>query len=82
MRERWKEIAGILMLAVAAYLFLSLISFRLEDIPFYSSKAAAPFRNWAGKVGAYTAFLVYLGFGLTSFLIPIFVFLGGVSLLK
>lgn len=82
MRERWKEISGILMLAVAVYLFLSLVSFRLEDIPFHSSRGALSFHNWAGKVGAYTAFFIYFGFGLTSFFIPLFIFAGGVILLK
>ncbi|MFH1858100.1 MAG: DNA translocase FtsK 4TM domain-containing protein, partial [Candidatus Omnitrophota bacterium] len=68
--ERRNEIIGILLFAGAALLFLSLISFSPEDLPFYTAPSHHPPHNWVGTVGARIAgFLLFL-FGWTAFLIP------------
>lgn len=82
LQERWKEIAGISMLAIAIYLFISIISFRLEDIPFHTSKTSAPLHNWAGLVGAYISFFIYHTFGFSTFFIPVVIFLSGMIVLR
>jgi len=81
-QERWKEIVGILMLAVAVYIFISIVSFGLEDIPFHSSRVSSSPQNLAGVIGAYIAFFIYHAFGLSSFFIPVAIFTGGVIILR
>lgn len=80
--ERWKEIAGVILLALGIYLFLGIISFRLEDIPFHTSKPSSPVKNFAGVVGACTAFFICHTLGLSSFFLPVAVFAAGLIILR
>ena len=82
LQERWKEITGILMLAIAVYIFISIISFTLEDIPFHTSGVSSPTQNWAGVIGAHIAFFIYHAFGLSAFFIPAVIFTGGAIILR
>lgn len=67
-----REIIGILLVAVAVFLFLSLISYDPADPSLfsYSSQKAKVIGNWMGIVGAYVSGLLFQGFGFPSFLIP------------
>jgi S-DNA-T family DNA segregation ATPase FtsK/SpoIIIE len=66
------ETLGILLIAVAVFLFLSLVSYHPMDPSFFSyiSSKVKEIHNWMGIVGAYLSSLLFQGFGLPSFLIP------------
>lgn len=68
--ERRSQIFGILLFASAALLFLSLVSFSPQDLPFYASRVNTPLRNWAGPIGATVAGSLFFLFGWTAFVIP------------
>jgi len=71
-REKLKhEIIGILLIAVAVFLFLSLVSYHPMDPSFFSyiSSKVEEIHNWMGIVGAYLSSLLFQGFGFPSFLI-------------
>jgi DNA segregation ATPase FtsK/SpoIIIE, S-DNA-T family len=71
-KEKLKhEIIGILLIAVAVFLFLSLVSFHPMDPSFfsYTSPKVKEIHNWMGIVGAYLSGLLFQGFGFPSFLI-------------
>jgi S-DNA-T family DNA segregation ATPase FtsK/SpoIIIE len=72
-KEKLKyEITGILLVALAIFLLLSLISYSPLDPSFfsYASSRAKGIHNWMGIVGAYISSLLFQGFGFPSFLIP------------
>ena len=73
-KERVNEIWGIFFLLLGFFSFLSLFFYHAEDIAFYSSSPAFPVMNYAGVVGAYVAFGLFLVFGVSAFMIP-FVFI-------
>jgi len=82
MKERLlREIAGILFIALAFFLFLSLVSYSPKDPSFFShiSPKMKDIQNWMGIVGAYLSSLLFQGFGFPSFLIPILIGLYGCS---
>ena len=68
-----KEILGIILVAFAVLLAISLISFNPED-PSFNHQPSEPQKatNLAGFVGAHLADLFLQTFGLTSFLWPFF----------
>lgn len=68
-----REIIGIFLIAIALFLFLSLISYHPTDPSFfsYSSQKGRGVSNWMGIVGAYLASLIFQAFGFPSFLIPL-----------
>jgi S-DNA-T family DNA segregation ATPase FtsK/SpoIIIE len=71
-KEKLKhEIIGILLIAVAVFLFLSLVSYHPMDPSFfsYTSSKVKEIHNWMGIVGAYLSGLLFQGFGFPSFLI-------------
>jgi len=65
------EIAGILLICLAAFLLISLISFDAKD-PSWANAAAAGQKthNYGGKVGAWLADALLQVFGFTAFLLP------------
>ncbi|MBM4277754.1 MAG: DUF87 domain-containing protein [Deltaproteobacteria bacterium] len=67
-----REIIGILLVAIAVFLFLSLISYDSADPSFfsYSSQKVKVIGNWMGIVGAYVSGLLFQGVGFPAFLIP------------
>ncbi|HSB06365.1 MAG TPA: DNA translocase FtsK 4TM domain-containing protein, partial [Thermodesulfobacteriota bacterium] len=72
-KERLKyEIAGILLVALSFFLFLTLISYSPLDPSFfsYASSRIKGIHNWMGIVGAYISSLLFQGFGFPCFLIP------------
>jgi S-DNA-T family DNA segregation ATPase FtsK/SpoIIIE len=71
-KEKLKhEIIGILLIAVAVFLFLSLVSYHPMDPSFfsYTSSKVKEIHNWMGIVGGYLSGLLFQGFGFPSFLI-------------
>lgn len=66
-----REIIGIVLIAIAIFLFLSLISYNPADPSFfsYTSQKIKSIHNWMGIVGAYVSGFLFHGFGFPSFLI-------------
>ena len=68
---RFREIKGVLCLALSLFLFLCLFSFSPEDpspMKFIGDPPST--RNWTGIVGSYTAGWMIFLLGLASFLLP------------
>lgn len=66
------EVMGILLVALALFVLLSLISYSQTDPSFFSyvSRKQGGIHNWMGIVGSYTAGFLFQTFGFPSFLIP------------
>src|SRR5512136_1033621 len=64
--------AGILLVAAAVCLLLSLMSYHPADPSFfsYSSSRLKDIHNWMGFVGAYLSSFLFQAFGFSCFLIP------------
>ncbi|MEI7751022.1 MAG: DNA translocase FtsK [Candidatus Omnitrophota bacterium] len=73
-KERVNEIWGVFFLLLGVFTLVSLFFYHAEDIAFYSSQPSFPVVNYAGVFGAYVAFVLFLIFGISAFVIP-FVFL-------
>lgn len=69
-KERVNEIWGVFFLLLGLFTLTSLVFFRPEDIPFYSSTPNSPAANYTGLMGAYAAHGLFLSFGLGAYLIP------------
>lgn len=70
-KERINEIWGVLFLLLGLYIFAALLSYRPDDLSFYSSRPADPMHNIAGVAGAYLAFGLLITFGTSALLIPL-----------
>ncbi|MBN2331900.1 MAG: DNA translocase FtsK 4TM domain-containing protein [Deltaproteobacteria bacterium] len=75
-RQEWKyEISGILVLGLAVFLLICLVSFSPQD-PSWNT-AAIPGReihNFSGRLGAIIADLLVQAFGLAAVVIPLYLF--------
>jgi len=71
-----REIRGVIFLAVSVFLFLCLFSYDRLDPSFNVSSDRIRVNNYAGPVGAYTADILILFFGLVAFLIPVAAMIG------
>ena len=72
--RRLNELIGFLGLTLAVLLALALLSYSPHDPSFNVSAQppdAHPARNWIGPVGAYSADLIFQGFGYAAFLLPL-----------
>jgi S-DNA-T family DNA segregation ATPase FtsK/SpoIIIE len=80
--RRLSELVGFLVAVAGLLVLLSLASFSPQD-PSLDTAAApgAVTQNWIGPVGAYTADLLFQGFGWVAYLIPMFLLVVGVRLL-
>ena len=70
-RTGWKEAWGIMLQAFWILLLLSLLSYRPEDISVYQDPPNNPAQNFIGPVGAWMAFLSFLGLGVGGYLLPV-----------
>ncbi len=81
--RRLNELVGFLLLVSALLLFLALISYSPLDRSFNTAApASGQARNWIGIVGAYGSDLLLQLEGISSFLIPFFLFLLGMRWLR
>jgi S-DNA-T family DNA segregation ATPase FtsK/SpoIIIE len=71
LNRRKNELLGLVWMAAAVLTLLSLISFSKTDSSFHTATAAKAVSNWVGTVGAHLADLLFQGFGLASYLIPL-----------
>ncbi len=69
--RRLNELVGLLWMALALLLLLSLGSYSPADSSFNVASASDSVNNLVGTLGAYTADLLYQLFGASSFLFPL-----------
>src|SRR3990167_2117163 len=73
----------ILILALSAFVFLALVSYKSSDPGWFNTNHGREVVNAGGKFGAYVADLFYWFFGYAAFLLPIFItYASGVILLE
>jgi len=70
-KERINEIAALVLLTAALFIFLSLATFDPADIPLYSANPNSPVNNLAGAIGSYTSGVLFFLIGIGAYLIPI-----------
>lgn len=78
-RMGWREVWGILLVAVCALLFLSVISYTPGDIRFIQDPPNQPAKNFIGPAGAWFSYLLFMGFGVGGYLSPLLA--GGIAAL-
>ena len=69
-KNGFNDVIGIALLALALLLLVAQLSFDYHDIPFSGDPHNKPIHNWIGTIGAYLAWLTFLPFGLTAYLLP------------
>jgi DNA segregation ATPase FtsK/SpoIIIE-like protein len=67
-----REIWGVVIFLTALLIAISLLSFDVRDRSFNSPSGIVDTHNWGGFLGAYLADLLLQGFGLSSYLFPVF----------
>ena len=77
-REIWGVIIGLTALLIA----ISLVSYSVNDRSFNTPSGALSTHNWGGFVGAFLADLLLQGFGLTSYLLPAFLFMAALQMFR
>lgn len=76
-----REVWSITLLAVCVLLFLSLVSYDWHDISILTAPPNEPPGNFIGPAGAWLSFVLFMTFGVASYLLPLW-FLGfGVTLI-
>jgi len=80
--RRINEIKGIILLAVGLIILASLVSFTPFDLSFYTTHPNIPPKNFIRTFGAYFSGVLLFFFGISSYLIPLFVLAGGVLFFK
>ncbi len=68
--QRRNELWGVLFLASALFLFMCLLSYRPDDLPFFTSHPSPEIRNLCGLVGAWIAGIGRAGLGWVAFVLP------------
>ncbi len=66
-----REIRGVVFLALAVFLFISLFSYDRLDPSFNVSSNRIQVENYAGPVGAHVSDILFIFFGLIAFLLPL-----------
>lgn len=77
-REIWGVVIGLAALLIA----VSLVSYSVNDRSLNSPSGAVDTYNWGGFVGAVLADLLLQGFGLSSYLLPIFLCIGAAQMFR
>ncbi|GBE16140.1 MAG TPA: DNA translocase FtsK [Proteobacteria bacterium] len=76
-QARWREIVGVLFIALSLFFLLSLVSYSPLDVSLNSTGTVKGVSNLGGVVGAHLADLIVQALGWAGFLIPaLFLFLG------
>ncbi len=73
----WQEVRGIIQIALALLLLLSLLSYSPDDIPVLKSPPLSPAVNFIGPLGAWMAFILLMTLGFGAYLVPVFLCLLG-----
>ena len=75
-----QEVIALAILGTGILLLLALFSFDPRDLAFYAQPAQDPKANLVGPAGAYLAGILFLLFGLGSYLFPVVFIAGGLLL--
>jgi S-DNA-T family DNA segregation ATPase FtsK/SpoIIIE len=67
----WADFIGLALLATALLLVVAQWSFDQHDIPFNNAPPNQPPHNWIGRLGAHFAWVFFLVFGVTAYLLPV-----------
>jgi S-DNA-T family DNA segregation ATPase FtsK/SpoIIIE len=70
-RSKGSEFIGVILFAMSAVTFLSLVSYNPSDPSYNVVAHVAKSTNYIGKAGAYFADLLFQIFGLAAFLLPV-----------
>jgi DNA segregation ATPase FtsK/SpoIIIE, S-DNA-T family len=70
-QERINEIWGVLLFAVTILIFVSLISYDQNDLPWFTSQPNVYTRNYAGIAGAMVAAGLFSLIGFSAYIIPV-----------
>jgi S-DNA-T family DNA segregation ATPase FtsK/SpoIIIE len=82
-RSGWLEVAGIVLLTLSVMSLLALFSFDPGDLSIIKVPPNDPPSNFIGPVGAWFAFLLFMGFGVCAYLAPAaFAYMGLICLFK
>ncbi len=68
--EKLNEIYSVILFAITILIFLSLISYSPQDLPFNVYPANVRMHNFVGRAGAYFAFAAFFALGKACFLLP------------
>src|SRR6476659_8690112 len=77
-----REIWAVAIFLAVLLTTISLLSFDVRDRSFNTPSGAVNTHNWGGFLGAYLADFLLQGFGLSSYLFPVFVALIAIQLFK
>ncbi|MDP2942295.1 MAG: DNA translocase FtsK, partial [Candidatus Omnitrophota bacterium] len=70
-QERINEIWGVLLFAITILIFVSLISYDQNDLPWFTSQPNVYTKNYAGIVGAMVAAGLFSLIGFSAYVIPV-----------
>jgi S-DNA-T family DNA segregation ATPase FtsK/SpoIIIE len=81
-KREWliKEIMGVLLLSIAVFLLLSLISYSHDDPSLNVVNTSGSIRNWGGWVGSYIADATLTLIGFSSYVFPVILLIFSVEL--
>jgi len=77
-RSPKREAIGVILLALCLLSFLSFFSFNPGDIGYLNSPPITPPHNLIGHFGAWFGFSGFMSFGITGYLIPFMLLIGGI----
>ena len=77
-----EEVIGIIFLALATLVFLSLLSYTPQDLPWHTTDPNVSVRNIINVFGAYLSGILYFVFGHASYLIPLILFIFSIKWFK
>ncbi|MDA8423124.1 MAG: DNA translocase FtsK 4TM domain-containing protein [Nitrospiraceae bacterium] len=78
--KHWNEMVGLLLFAAGLLIILGLLSYSAKDPCFSVSGTGGQTQNFIGIIGAYLSDVLLHLFGITSYLLPLFLFGFGVFL--
>ncbi len=69
--KKIQEIKAFILIIIAIFCFISLISYDPSDVSFVTSRVNPHAHNLTGRVGAYFAYFLYISLGYSAYLLPI-----------
>lgn len=67
----WADFIGVALLAAAVLLLFAQLSFNRGDISALTTSPNKPLFNWIGWLGAHLAWVSFLAFGVTAYIVPV-----------
>ena len=76
------ELWSVIIICAGVLLFISLVSYRPNDISYYLTPPNSPTHNLLGPVGAWISFVLLFILGLAAYVIPVFCIVWGILKLR